>query len=258
MAAIDCGPSQTIQASMTNLGNANMLEVCVDSVSAAVAARAAGAGRIELCSALDVGGVTPCHALIQSARKRIDCHLIVLIRPRTGDFVYDDSEREQALESIRVAIGCGADGVAVGGLTSSARLDLPFLLAMRQVAGEAQLAMHRAFDFVDEPHLAIDQLIHLGFDRVLTSGGPSGHVRNHLDSLRQWIEQAGQRLVIMPGGGISAQNAEEVLRTTGCRQLHGSFRLPSTHLGSEPLGTHRMPDAIAISQVAEQLRRAMH
>lgn len=227
-----------------------MLEVCVDTVQAAVAAYEAGAGRIELCSALDVGGVTPCQSLIRAVRRRIDCPLVVLIRPRTGDFVYDQSECEQSLESIHIALGCGADGVVVGALQADNKLDLLTLSAQRIAAAGFQLIMHRAFDFVDEPQLAIDQLIEIGFDRILTSGGPSGHVMNHLESLRDCIDYARDRIVIMPGGGVTTANAAQVLSATGCCQLHGSFRLPPVHLGNDGLGTNRAVDPAAVKLVS--------
>lgn len=232
-----------------------MLEVCVDTASAATAAHTAGAGRIELCSALDVGGVTPCQSLIQLVRRLVDCPLVVLIRPRAGDFLYDELERAQSLESIRIALGCGADGVVVGGLNVQGRLDLPYLAAMRQAAQGYELAMHRAFDFVEEPTQAIDQLIELDFDRILTSGGPSGHVKNHLDALRHYVDHAQQRIVVMPGGGVNSTNAASVVQASGCQQLHGSFRLPSTQLGSGGLGEHRSVDREAISRVSQLFRQ---
>lgn len=227
-----------------------MLEVCVDTVQAAVAACEAGAERIELCSALDVGGVTPCQSLIRAVRRRVDCPLVVLIRPRTGDFVYDQCERDQSLESIHIALGCGADGVVVGALQADSKLDLLSLSAMRIAAAGFQLVMHRAFDFVDEPRLAIDQLIEIGFERILTSGGRSGHVMNHLETLKHCIDYASDRIVIMPGGGVTAANAATVLSATGCRQLHGSFRLPPVQLGNEGLGTNRAVDDAAVKLVS--------
>lgn len=234
-----------------------MLEVCVDTVSAADAACAAGAGRIELCSALDVGGVTPCQSLIQAVRRRITCPLVVLIRPRTGDFVYDESEREQAVESIHIALGSGADGVVVGALTAHDQLDLPYLNTMRLAAGEYQLVMHRAFDFAQQPTLAIDQLVELGFDRILTSGGPSGHVMSHVESLRRIIECAQQRIEVMPGGGVNATNAAALIQACHCRQLHGSFRLPSAHIDASSLGTHRGVDTLAVGAISAMLA-ALH
>ena len=227
-----------------------MLEVCVDTVQAAVEACEAGAGRIELCSALDVGGVTPCQSLIRAVRSRVGCPLVVLIRPRTGDFVYDQSERDQSLESIHIALGCGADGVVVGALQSDNKLDLLALSAMRIAAAGFELVMHRAFDFVDDPRLAIDQLIEIGFARILTSGGRSGHVMNHVESLKHCIECAADRIVIMPGGGVTAANAVQLISATGCRQLHGSFRLPPVQLGNDGLGSNRAVDIAAVKLVS--------
>lgn len=245
--------SLTSLASTSVAQPARLLEVCVDTASAAQAACEAGAGRIELCSALDVGGVTPCQALIQSVRRLISCPLVVLIRPRTGDFVYDEGEREQSLEAVRIALGCGADGVVVGGLNAEGSLDLPHLEALRRASLGVELAMHRAFDFIARPEPAIEQLIGLGFDRILTSGGRSGHVMNHVKQLTNWIETAQNRIVVMPGGGVNLSNAASLIEDCKCAQLHGSFRMPSMELGSGGLGEHRAVDCAAVAHVASLL-----
>lgn len=227
-----------------------MLEVCVDTISAALAAVRAGAQRIELCAALDVGGVTPCTALIQAVRKQVQCPLMVLIRPRTGNFIYDQVEIELTLASVSEALRAGVDGVVVGALTPEHELDLDALRAMRNAVGDAELVMHRAFDFIADREAAVDQLVELGFARVLTSGGSSGQVTNHLDSLARLVGYAQGRIIIMPGGGVTADNAHELIHRTVCTQIHGSFRLPATDPIMNGLGTHRKLDHRSISLVA--------
>ena len=233
-----------------------MLEVCVDTVSAALAAVAAGADRIELCAALDVGGVTPCEALIKAVRQRVACPVVVLIRPRAGDFIYDASERAQSLDSIQSALALGADGVVVGALDAQGDLDMPLIADMRRAAGTSQFVMHRAFDFVRDPLRAIDQLVSIGCHRILTSGGSTGLVMNHLHELKQLIDCAANRLVVMPGGGVNEHNAAEIIRACRCSELHGSFRLKQAD-SADGLGWCQPIDTCAVRSVSSILRRAI-
>lgn len=235
-----------------------MLEICVDNVRAAVTAYQAGAQRLELCAALDIGGVTPCSALVQAVRSHVSCPLIVLIRPRGGNFVYDEWEVEQALASMSEAISCGAEGVAVGGLTQSRELDLALLQAIaRHNAEKVQLVMHRAFDLVFNPAEALEQLVTLGFDRVLTSGGPAGDAPQNTLALKSLNMQASGRIAIMPGGGVRADNVHFVLEGTGCCEVHGSFRSPDRDSSeSRSFGSFINVDARAVSrarQIVDQI-----
>ena len=203
-----------------------MLEVCVDKLQAVGLAIESGAQRIELSEDLSVGGVTPSAELIKSARRQCSEALIVLVRSRAGDFHYSSEELEQMLMQARRAIELGADGVAVGACHPDRSLDWDFMARVQSVVKKASeaacLVVHRVFDQVPEPIAAIERLIELGYERILTSGG-ADHAADSLEVLRQWQSVAKDRLEILPAGGIHAGNAHRILHTTGCRQLHGSF-----------------------------------
>ena len=232
-----------------------MLEVCVDTVQSAIDAARAGAQRIELCAALDVGGVTPSRSLIEAARSAVDVPMIVLIRPRSGDFQYDASERQQILSAADEAAQCGAQGLAVGALLADGQLDRSLLQQLRHAQPDIELVMHRAFDSCSNPTQALQQLVELGYDRILTSGG-AAEVSSGCEALRQLRELAGELIEIIPGGGVTAHNAAQILRVTGCDQLHGSFRKPALPCPDSQFGTKRHVDPLAIACVRQILDRA--
>ncbi len=206
-----------------------MLEVCVDSITSAIHAAGAGADRLELCAALDTGGVTPSTGFIQSVQSRVECPVVVLIRPRAGDFLYNEAERRQILLEVEHIASLPVKGLVVGGLTPGGGLDLALLESCRKLVGKHQeIVMHRAFDYVRDARQSLEQLIQLGFTRVLTAGGPSGSAAANIHSLRELIDVAAGRIQILPGGGINSQNALEILEQSGANQLHGSFRLALT------------------------------
>ncbi len=222
-----------------------MLEVCVDTIQGAIVAEKAGADRIELCSALELGGVTPSNALVSAVRQAIRLPLIVLIRARAGDFFFDEPERELMLAEAEQAIELGADGVAIGGLTHSGDLDLPLLQSAKAAVPKSQLVMHRAFDCTREPLRALEELIAIGFTRILTSGGPNAAL-DGVSALKFLNESADNRIEILPAGGVNADNAKQILTTCctrGYGQLHGSFRR------STPLRNGAaLPDQASISR----------
>ena len=219
-----------------------MLEVCVDTIQAAILAEKAGADRIELCSALDLGGATPSGPLVSAVRRVIQVPLIVLIRSRTGDFLYEELECELMIQEAIQAIEYGADGIAIGGLIASRELNIPFLLAIVNALPKCQLVMHRAFDQISDPATALGKLIDLGFTRILTSGGREMAI-DGLQNLCRLSEWARGRIEILPGGGVAPANAEIILAKSRSCQLHGSFRTPANGKG-----TVRLPDPVAISQ----------
>ena len=227
-----------------------MLEVCVDTVQGAILAEKAGADRIELCSALELGGVTPSNSLLSAVRVAIRLPLIVLVRARAGDFFFDAQDRDLMLAEAKQAIELGADGVAIGGLTSSRELDLPLLRSARAALPKSQLVMHRAFDQVRNPIQALEELIEIGFTRILTSGGPNSAVDGVLE-LKRLNESAQNKIEILPAGGVNDNNAQQILTTCctrGLGQLHGSFRQPSL-----PSNGYPMPDPVAIRSTKSTL-----
>lgn len=231
----------------------NIIEVCVDTVDAAVCAERCGASRLELCTALDVGGVTPFRSLIAAVRRAVTCPLIVLIRPRTGDFVLRPEEAQQVMESTKEALEEGVDGIAVGALTSDGRLDASLLGSLRNRFSECQLVMHRAFDLIADKSAALEQLVDFGFDRILTSGGPA-QAQHGLDNLRKLQFESTGRITIMPGGGVTAENASAILAATGCHQLHGSFRSTDcSNAQANHFGTNRSLDVLALKELCRRV-----
>lgn len=201
-------------------------EICAVNIQSALAAQAAGAQRIELCSALDVGGLTPSIGLVRAVIRAIDIPVHVLIRPREGDFCYTDQELDIMLEDIQQCRHAGAAGVVVGALTPDGRLDLPKMKAMKEVAKELPVTCHRAYDFTLDPAEALEQLIDLGFVRVLSSGQADNAFEGRY-RLKEWVDQAADRIAVMPGGGITAGNILSVMTFTGAKDVHftGKFRV---------------------------------
>jgi copper homeostasis protein len=202
-----------------------LLEVCADSVQGALIAQSAGARRIELCSNLMEGGVTPSPAQIEIARKYLTIKLHVLIRPRGGDFLYDNTEFEMIKSDIHFCGKTGCDGVVIGLLNANGTIDRKRNAELVRIAHQYAMAItfHRAFDRSNNLFLALEDAIDLGCERILTSGGCDTALEG-ADVIRQLIEKAGNRIVVMPGCGITPQNAGELIRKTGLKELHGTFR----------------------------------
>ena len=200
---------------MSNL----LFEICAPNIQSALAAQEAGAQRIELCSSLDQGGVTPSYGLIKAAVRHLQIPVNVLIRPREGDFCYSETELEVMMADIAFCRDNGVHGVVIGALTPERQLDLPKLQAMKAVAGEMELVHHRAFDFSASPEEALEQLIDAGFCRVLSSG-QSDTALEGLPVLRQLITQAGNRISVMPGAGINQHNIRQMVQESGAYEYH--------------------------------------
>ncbi|MDO8365912.1 MAG: copper homeostasis protein CutC [Saprospiraceae bacterium] len=196
-------------------------EVCACNIQSALAAQRAGANRIELCAALDVGGLTPSLGLIRAAVRALEIPVQVLIRPREGDFCYSDLELEIMLEDIRICREAGAAGVVVGALTVDGQLDLPKIKAMKAAAEGLEVTCHRAFDFTPDPGEALEQLIKMGFDRVLSSGQSDSAFEGRF-LLQKLVLQANNRIAVMPGAGINEQNIRAIVEYTGAKDFHFS------------------------------------
>jgi copper homeostasis protein len=205
-----------------------LLEVAANSVASAFAAQDGGAGRIELCASLDEGGVTPSHGTLVLAREGLTIPLYVLIRPRGGDFLYENIEIECMLDDIEHCRDLGCDGVVVGALTAEGDVDTEACTLFMRAAGTMGVTFHRAFDLVPDRRDALETLIDLGFERVLTSGGMQSAVAGAA-SIAQLVTQAGERIVVMPGAGIEPGNAANLRAATHAREFHASAkrRLPS-------------------------------
>ena len=202
-----------------------IIEVCVDSVCNAVVAQSAGASRVEFCAGLPDGGTTPSHAQIEIARKQLHIKLYVIIRPRGGDFLYNDTEFEIMKSDIHFCGKTGCDGVVIGMLRPDGTIDKERNNVLIQIAHHYAMGVtfHRAFDRCDDLFEAMETIIELGCERILTSGGYDT-AGEGAEIIRMLIEKAGERIVIMPGSGITPENAQELIQKTGAKELHGTFR----------------------------------
>lgn len=203
----------------------SLLEVCVDDVPGLHAAVEGGADRIELCSSLELGGLTPSAGLMAEA-SRLPIPVIALIRPRIGHFVYSADEERVMLHDIDRAADLGLAGVALGALTTARRLDLARLERLRLRAHGLQCTLHRAFDLLEDQAEGLEQAIALGFDRILTSGGavkaPDGAAQ-----LAALVHESRGRIGILAGSGITADNVANLLLSTGVNEVHASCRAPA-------------------------------
>ncbi len=198
-------------------------EICIDSVAGAIAARQGGAGRVELCAALSVGGTTPSAAMIRHVRETCDLGLHVLIRPRGGDFVFDASEWQVMETDVDLARQWGADGVVIGGLTANGAIDVDRCARLIEAARPMSVTFHRAIDVCADAESSVRELVGLGVDRVLTSGqAATAHAGRHL--IRRLVEAVRGDLVVMAGAGVNEENAAEIIRDGGVRELHFSAR----------------------------------
>jgi copper homeostasis protein len=194
-------------------------EICVDSTAGVRAAKAAGAQRVELCANLLEGGITPSRGMIHEARRIEGVGLHVIIRPRGGDFLFDDDEFAIQRADIEAAKAERADGVVIGLLTADGEVDEQRTAELIAVARPLSVTFHRAFDVAADPFRALETLIRLGVDRVLTSG-QEPTVLEGLPLIVELIKQADDRIVIMPGGGITQRNVERIVAEARPREIH--------------------------------------
>lgn len=200
-----------------------ILEICAGSVESVIAARDGGAQRIELCAALEVGGVTPSAGLIAEARKIDGLTLNVIIRPRGGDFLYNEYEAACMEQDIRTCKQLGVDGVVIGALTPDGDIDAVLCKRLIAAAKGMSITFHRAFDMCRDPKKALEELIAMGCDRVLTSG-QAATAEAGIPLLKELVQQACRRIIIMPGCGVNSNNAAAILSATGATEIHASAR----------------------------------
>ena len=203
------------------------IEVCCTSVEDVMEAHLGGAIRIELCSAISCGGVTPSHGLteevIAEAGRKQGPAVNVLIRPREGSFVYSESEVRTMLSDIAFCRKAGADGVVIGALTPDGDIDIDNAGRLIAAAGEMSVTFHRAFDVCRDPHTALEQIIDLGCDRLLTSGRKPDALAG-ANLISELVRQAGKRIIIMPGSGINPSNISMIESITGASEFHSTAR----------------------------------
>ncbi len=199
-----------------------LVEVCAGSVGDVFRAKAGGAARVELNSALFMGGLTPSVGAVRAATAA-GLPIMAMVRPRESGFCYDEHDFAVMLADARSLLDAGASGIVFGVLQPNGTVDAPRCAEMLRVIGSAQSVFHRAIDIVPDWRRALDTLMELGFTRVLTSGQrPS--VQDGAETVCQMREYAAGRIEILPGGGISLANVGTVLAQTGCGQIHVSMR----------------------------------
>ncbi len=201
-----------------------LIEVCANSVESAVEAEKGGAGRVELCAGMPEGGTTPSYGEIYLSRKKIGIKLNVIIRPRGGDFLYSPDELEIMKKDIKIAKDLGADGVVFGCLTENGEVDIESCKELISVAKGLSLTFHRAFDVCCNPKKALEEIIELGFDRILTSGCKANAYEGK-ELIRELVELAKDRIIIMPGCGVNESNIEEIKEVTKAKEFHMSARV---------------------------------
>jgi len=203
------------------MSNRCILEICVESVDHAVAAERGGADRIELCSDLPSGGITPSAGLMQTARRQVSIPIHILIRPRPGDFCYLESEYEIMRDDILAAKQCGMDGVVLGLLHRNTLVDVERTQALIELARPLPVTFHRAFDDSQNKDIALEEVIRTGASRILTSGGEA-RATDALVTLARLVQAARNRIVLMPCGGINSENIVDIVRKTLAREVHTS------------------------------------
>jgi copper homeostasis protein len=243
-----------------------LLEAACASLTDCLEAEAAGADRLELCSALVVGGLTPSIGLLAAARARVRVPIVCMVRPRAGAFCYGEDELETMRHDIAAFRDAGADGVVLGVLTAQGAVDIDRCRDLVERAGSLQTVFHRAFDLVPDPDTTLEALVSIGVTRILTSGQTPASLEG-APLLRRLIERAAGRIEILPGGGIRAASVSELLAATGARGVHLGPQLlhtdasgaanPRISFGSPGAGPDQYPalDAAAIRAVREALDR---
>ncbi len=223
------------------MANGYKIEICANSLESSLNAQLAGADRVELCAGIPEGGTTPSFGTILHARDLLTTtKLHVIIRPRGGDFLYSSLELDTMFDDIRAAREVGVDGVVFGCLTADGDVDMEVMRILVEEAGDMSITFHRAFDMCRNPRRTLEDIIDLGIHRVLTSGAQAT-AEQGIPLLKSLVDQAGDRIIIMPGCGINSGNIRKIAEQTGAMEFHFSarsgvesgmaFRNPSVSMG---------------------------
>jgi copper homeostasis protein len=233
------------------------VEIVCCSVEDVIAAERAGAHRVELCAALVTGGLTPSLGTLIEIKERSRLPVMAMIRPRPGGFHYSPVECAVMEHDAEQFVAHGADGLVFGALTESGEVDDDACRCLVARAGNRQIVFHRAFDLTPDPFAALDALIDLGVTRVLTSG-QQARALDGANLIQRLRDHAAGRIEILPGGGIRADNAREVIAHTGCGQIHLAPMIrradPTSARGGVDYGGYDATDAVAVAEVVRALR----
>jgi copper homeostasis protein len=196
-------------------------EACVGNYMEAKRAYELGADRLELCHNLKEGGTTPSYGTILLAKENLNLKINVIIRPRGGSFVSTEEEIQVMEKDIEICKNLKVDGVVIGALTEDNEIDEIAIKRLVKKAGDLSITFHMAFDEIDDKKKALDKLVELGIDRVLTKGG-QGKALDNQESLKELVEYARKRIIILAGGGVTKDNYTELVRNTGVMEVHGT------------------------------------
>lgn len=225
-----------------------LLEVIGYSIDSCIKAQAAGAARIELCSSPPEGGVSPSRGFLAEARKVLSIPLFCMVRPRGGDFLYSAAEFEAMKNDVCLCKDEGCDGVVTGLLTENGNVDIQRTKILAALAYPMEITFHRAFDRVRDPATGLEQIIDCGCQRILTSGlRPTA--TEGIQIISELVQQADDRIIIMPGSGVRASNVKQLAQTTGAFEFHTSAA--KLVKGNMLFGNEYMPDEILSVQVDE-------
>ena len=201
-----------------------ILEIIGFGIEGSIIAQAAGANRIELCDNPNEGGTTASYGFIKAAREKLHIDLYPMIHPRGGDFFYTEDEFEIIKSDVKLCKELGCNGVVIGALTRDGKIDKNKCSMLIEIAYPLGVTFHRAFDRAAEPFEALEDIIDIGCERILTSGqkptAPEG-----AELIKQLIQQAGERIIIMPGSGVRANNIINLAENTGAVEFHTSARI---------------------------------
>ena len=211
--------------------NSYVLEIAVDTLDRALAAERGGAHRIELCRELSNGGLTPSVELMRLAREQVRLPIFAMIRPRAGDFAYSEADFAEMQRDVTVAARMGMNGLVLGILADGGRVDIERTRRLVELARPLPVTFHRAFDVTADLRKALEDVIGTGAVRILTSGGAAS-AQAGVGCLTNLVETASTRIVVMPGGGITAMNVAHIAKTTGAREFHAG--LSSVSADGEP------------------------
>lgn len=200
------------------------LEIIGFNIESCIAAQEAGANRIELCTGPGEGGTTPSHAFIKAAREKLQIDLYAMIRPRGGDFLYSDHDFEIMKNDVSICKDLGCDGIVTGILMKDGNVDKKRCKELIEIAYPLEATFHRAFDRIADPFEGLEDIIELGFARILTSGLKPKAI-DSLDVLSQLIKQSDERIIVMPGSGVTAENIITIAENTGATEFHSSASL---------------------------------
>lgn len=234
-----------------------LLEICVDDPAGIDAAVAGNADRIELCSSLELGGLTPSAALVERAVTS-GCPVHMMVRPRAGGFVLEAGEAALMLEEIRLGLARGVAGVVVGALLPDGRLDRDALARFRDAARDATIVLHRAIDLAPDPVAAVREAAALGYDKILSSGGAPTAIQG-MTTLAAMVAAAEDRLAVIAGSGVTAENVGQLIARTGVCEVHGSASRagPDPDAAAVRLGFAIAPRRRTDEKIVRRLRAAI-